>query len=66
MKEKPKVKLVGEDGNALAIIGRCKREAKKFGWTNEQVSSFIEDATAGDYKHLLKTVCEQFETDLEM
>jgi len=28
---KPKVKLVGEDGNVFAIIGRCSQALKKAG-----------------------------------
>jgi len=54
-KQKPKVKLVGEDGNAFAILGRVKRALVKAGM-QEEAKAFMEEATAGDYNHLLATV----------
>ena len=59
--KKPKVKLVGEDGNAFAILGRCKREAEKFGWTKEQIKEFMTEAMSGDYDNLLQTVIKNFD-----
>jgi hypothetical protein len=60
---KPEVKLIGEDGNAFAIIGRCRRAAKKAGWTEEQIERFTTEATSGDYDHLLQTVMEYFDVE---
>jgi len=54
-KQKPTVKLVGEDGNAFAILGRVKRALVKAGM-HEEAKAFMEEATAGDYNHLLATV----------
>jgi len=54
-KQKPTVKLVGEDGNAFAILGRVKRALAKAGM-HEEAKAFMEEATAGDYNHLLATV----------
>jgi len=54
-KQKPTVKLVGEDGNAFAILGRVKRALVKAGM-QEEAKAFMEEATAGDYNHLLATV----------
>jgi hypothetical protein len=34
--DKPTVKLVGENGNAFAILGACKTAAKKAGWPKEK------------------------------
>ena len=59
--EKPVVKLVGRDGNAFAILGECKRIAKKNNWTPEQISEFYDKAMEGDYDHLLQTVMTYFE-----
>ena len=59
--EKPKVKLVGEDGNAFAILGRCARAARAAGWSNERLREFQQEATSGDYNHLLRAVMEHFE-----
>jgi hypothetical protein len=53
-KEKPTVKLVGEDGNAFAILGRVKSALKKAGLT-EEAEQYHKEATSGDYDHLLRT-----------
>jgi len=54
-KKKLRVKLIGEDGNAFAILGRVKRALVKAGM-QEEAKAFMEEATAGDYNHLLATV----------
>jgi len=54
-KQKPTVKLIGEDGNAFNILGRVKRALVKAGM-QEEAKAFMEEATAGDYNHLLATV----------
>lgn len=50
------VKLIGEDGNAFSIIGKVKKELKRSGYDNTFIEKFIDEATSGDYDHLLKTV----------
>lgn len=52
---KPTVKLVGEDGNAFAIIGRCRKALKRAGATEEQLKEFSDDAMSGDYDHVIQT-----------
>ena len=57
-----KVKMVGEDGNAFAILGRCRQalaRARRLDLWNE----FHKEATSADYNHLLATVCDYFEVD---
>jgi len=54
-KTKPTVKLIGEDGNAFNILGKVKRALVKAGM-HEEAKAFMEEATAGDYNHLLATV----------
>lgn len=56
-----KVKLVGEDGNAFSIIGRCTKAAAKAGIDGFSFGEFLEDAESGDYNHLLATVAKYFE-----
>lgn len=60
---KPSVKLVGEDGNAFAILGACRKAARRAGWSQERIAAFIERATGGDYHHLLATAMEEFEVE---
>lgn len=52
------VKLVGTDGNAFALMAKVKRALQKAGVSTEEQSNFINEATSGDYNHLLKTCCE--------
>lgn len=46
------VKLVGEDGNAFSILGRVSSALKKAGYY-ESAEEYMEEATSGDYHHLL-------------
>jgi hypothetical protein len=50
-----KVKLVGEDGNAFAILGRVSAALKKAGVEKSERDAYFVEATAGDYDHLLRT-----------
>jgi hypothetical protein len=55
---KIRVKLVGKDGNAFAILGNVKNALRKGGVPSEEVSEFMKQAMSGDYDHLLATCCE--------
>lgn len=57
-----KVKLVGEDGNAFAIIGRVRRALKKAGASEEQVEEYTREAKSGDYDNVLMTTMRWVET----
>jgi hypothetical protein len=54
--KKVKLDLVGTDGNAFAILGNFQHQARKEGWTKEEIDTVINEATAGDYDHLLATI----------
>jgi len=58
---KPVVELLGRDGNAFAIIGLCRKAARKAGWTQEQVEQVLGEMMAGDYDHLLQVAMKHFE-----
>jgi hypothetical protein len=60
---RPKVKLIGEDGNAFSILARCHEAATKAGWTEEQWKEFRKEATSGDYDKLLCTVMDYFDEE---
>ncbi len=49
------VKLVGEDGNAFAILGRVMKAMKVAGLPKEVQDAYFTEATSGDYDHLLQT-----------
>ena len=59
---KVRVKLVGADGNAFAILGRVTGAMRKAGCTLEEIKAFQAEATSGDYDHLLQTVMQTVET----
>ncbi|MCE7886576.1 MAG: hypothetical protein DYH13_03620 [Alphaproteobacteria bacterium PRO2] len=54
-----RVRLTGKDGNAFNILGLCKRAAQKSGLAEAEVKAFLDEATAGDYNHLLAT-CQRW------
>ena len=59
--ERPELVMVGEDGNAFAILGRARRAAREAGWSNEEWEAVMTEATSGDYGHLLATMEKHFE-----
>ena len=48
--------LVGLDGNAFAILGTWRRAAQRQGWTPAEITLVIDEATKGDYDHLLQVI----------
>ena len=55
------VKLTGQDGNAFAVIGRCREAARDAGLSEGEIAAFMAEAIAGDYDHLLQTAMRWFE-----
>jgi hypothetical protein len=51
--KKIKLKLVGLDGNAFSLMGAFKNQARREGWTKDEVDAVLNDAMSGDYDHLL-------------
>jgi hypothetical protein len=57
------VQLVGEDGNAYSILGRVTRALRQAGVSQAERDAFTQEATAGDYDHLLQTIMRWVEVD---
>ena len=58
------VQLVGEDGNAFAILGQVRRAMRNALPPTEFTEAwalFEAEATSGDYDHLLQTVMQWVE-----
>ena len=55
-----KLKLTGKDGNAFAILDVCKNAAHKARIDGDEIVRFLDEATAGDYHHLLATCKKWF------
>lgn len=56
-----RVRLVGEDGNAFAILGRVRAALRRGGESPEFIAAYAKEATSGDYNHLLATTLEVVE-----
>lgn len=54
------VELAGHDGNAFAVLGRCRRAAEAADLSQQEIDAFMAEATAGDYDHLLCTAMHWF------
>lgn len=55
------VPLSGNDGNAFAIMGAVTKQLRRAGASKEELDRYFEEATAGDYHHLLATTMEWVE-----
>lgn len=54
--KKIKLNLVGIDGNAFSVMGAFSKQARKEGWTMEEVEEVLTEAQISDYNHLLHTI----------
>jgi hypothetical protein len=54
--KKVSMQLVGIDGNAFSIMGAFSSNARRQGWTSEEIKSVLDEAMSGDYNHLLATI----------
>jgi hypothetical protein len=60
---KPKLKLIGENGNAFAIMGRAMRAGREAGWSQEKLTAVMDNAKSGNYDHLLAVMAENFRVE---
>lgn len=58
-----KVRLLGEDGNAFAIMGSVSRALRRAGYSEEFTKQYREEATQGDYDHLLMVTMQYVEVE---
>jgi len=59
--------LIGVNGNTYAIMGVFQNQAKKEGWTANEIKAVLEEAKSSDYHHLLATIENHCEPkDLEL
>lgn len=63
MDGKPKVSLLGHDGNAFLILGKVTRAMRMAGATREEIDSYQTKATAGDYDNLLRVTMETVDVE---
>lgn len=56
--KKIKLKMVGLDGNAFAVLGAFQRQARSEGWSQTEIKEVLDRAMSGDYSHLISTIAE--------
>lgn len=56
------VSLVGEDGNAYAIMGRVESALKDAGVPKKEREKYLAESMSGDYDHLLRTAMKWVST----
>ena len=56
-----KLRLAGLDGNAFFLMGAFRRQAKKEGWTKDEIYGVLKEAQSRDYNHLLATLADHCE-----
>ena len=61
--KKVKLTLVGLDGNAFFLLGAFQKAARRQKWTNTEIEAVCEEATSGDYDHLLATLMDHCEDE---
>ena len=64
--KKANMTLVGVDGNAYSLMAAWQRQAKRDGFTSDEIKSVLAEATSGDYEHLVGTLdsfCEEEEEE---
>jgi len=63
MADKPRVKLVGTDGNIFAILGRCKQALKEVGQPDEAEEMAQRVFKATSYDEALGICLEYIEAE---
>ena len=53
--------LVGLDSNAFSLIGHFQRNARRQGWSQEDISKVLTECKSGNYDHLLNTLMNHTE-----
>tara|TARA_B110000259_G_C14009031_1_gene398920 strand:+ start:440 stop:637 length:198 start_codon:yes stop_codon:yes gene_type:complete len=57
------VDLVGEDGNAMAIMARVSSALRRAGVSKEERDAYFAESTSGDYDNLLRVAMEWVEVN---
>jgi hypothetical protein len=49
------VELIGQDGNAYAIMGAVQKALRNAEVSKEEIDEYLKESMSGDYNHLLRT-----------
>ena len=50
--------LTSIDGNAFSLMGHFQKQARKEGWTKEEIDAVLTECRTGDYDPLVSTLIE--------
>ena len=56
--KKIKLELSGLDGNAYALMGSFSRQARKEGWSKDEIEMVMTECRSGDYDNLLRVTMD--------
>jgi hypothetical protein len=57
--------LVGVNGNAFMVMGVFRKQARKEGWSDDDIQVVIDEAKSGNYDHLMATIINHCESKEE-
>lgn len=60
---KPKIKLIGEEGNAFIILHKCVQAMNKAGYSTIKIDKIVYEMMSDDYDHLIQVVMKEFEVE---
>ena len=63
MNKKIKLDLVGLDGNAFALMGAFQKQARREGWTKDEIKIVLDKCTSGDYDNLIITLMDNCDAE---
>ena len=55
------VELIGQDGNAFAVMGAVARALRRARVPSEEIDQYHKEAMSGDYDNLLRVTAEWVE-----
>jgi hypothetical protein len=51
--KKVSLDLTSIDGNAFSLLAAFRRQARREGWSDEEIKSVLDEAGVADYDHLV-------------
>lgn len=63
--EPERLRLGGLDGNAFNLLGAFRAATRRQGRTDPEIQAVCDEATAGDYSHLIATLMKYTEDPSE-
>ena len=53
--------LTSIDGNAFSLMGHFQKQARREGWTKEEIDKVLKECRSGDYDNLVATLTQYCE-----